>query len=103
MKYPKKTIPDRYWNELNNSGSTVPRNEKTGDVLPFVVGKQYIIVNEETKKELKQLLSDYAVLVFPNQFLGPAELIQTGEIFGTLMPQQLQKFCSTTLSADVSF
>lgn len=42
--------------------------------------------------KLKSLLSEYAVLVFPNQFLGPAELIKAGELFGDLMPQQLQKY-----------
>lgn len=47
-----KTIADRYFNELKN-GSTVPRNEKTGDVLPFKVGKEYIIRNEITKEEIK--------------------------------------------------
>ena len=49
-------------------------------------------LDESTHKQLKALLSQYAVLVFPNQFLGPAELIQAGEIFGPLMPQQLQKY-----------
>lgn len=49
-------------------------------------------LDESTCTQLRTLLSDYAVLVFPNQFLGPAELIKAGEIFGTLMPQQLQKY-----------
>ena len=49
-------------------------------------------LDESACTQLRALLSEYAVLVFPNQFLGPAELIQAGEIFGTLMPQQLQKY-----------
>lgn len=48
----KKTIPARYWEELNNSGHTVPREMKHGTLIPFVVGKNYTIVNEETKEEL---------------------------------------------------
>ena len=47
---------------------------------------------EDVRIKLKSLLSEYAVLVFPRQFLGPAELIHAGEIFGDLMPQQLQKY-----------
>ena len=49
-------------------------------------------LGEDVRAKLKSLFSDYAVLVFPNQFLGPAELVRAGEIFGTLMPQQLQKY-----------
>lgn len=49
-------------------------------------------LDHTTHEQLKALLSQYAVLVFPNQFLGPAELIKAGEIFGELMPQQLQKY-----------
>lgn len=49
-------------------------------------------LDEMVREKLKSLLSDYAVLVFPNQFLGPAELVRAGEIFGNLMPQQLQKY-----------
>jgi taurine dioxygenase len=49
-------------------------------------------LDENTHASLRSLLSEYAVLVFPNQFLGPAELMKAGEIFGTLMPQQLQKY-----------
>lgn len=49
-------------------------------------------LNEDIRVKLKSLLSDYAVLVFPDQFLGPAELVRAGEIFGNLMPQQLQKY-----------
>lgn len=49
-------------------------------------------LDEVTRANLKTLLSDYAVLVFPNQFLGPADLVRAGEIFGTLMPQQIQKY-----------
>lgn len=49
-------------------------------------------LDEDIRVKLKSLLSDYAVLVFPDQFLGPAELVRAGEIFGNLMPQQLQKY-----------
>jgi len=49
-------------------------------------------LDEAIKEKLKSLLSEYAVLVFPEQFLGPADLMRAGEIFGDLMPQQLQKY-----------
>lgn len=51
----KKKIPSRYFNELRDRGHTVPRNEKTGAVLPFKVSKEYTIVNETTKEELKAI------------------------------------------------
>lgn len=51
-KQTKKNIPARYFNELKNSGHTVPRNEKSGEVLPFKVGKNYTIVNPDTKEEI---------------------------------------------------
>lgn len=51
-KQTKKHIPARYFNELKNSGHTVPRDEKTGDVLPFKVGKNYTIINPDTKEEI---------------------------------------------------
>lgn len=51
-KLPKKILSDRYFNELK-SGHTVPRNEKTGEPIPFRVGKEYIIVNKSTKEEIK--------------------------------------------------
>ena len=43
-------------------------------------------LDEAIKEKLKSLLSEYAVLVFPEQFLGPADLMRAGEIFGDLMP-----------------
>jgi taurine dioxygenase len=49
-------------------------------------------LDESTRAQLRAALSQYAVLIFPNQFLGPAELVKAGEIFGALMPQQLQKY-----------
>jgi len=49
-------------------------------------------VNAQVKKELNDSFSQYAVLVFPNQGLEPAELIQFGEIFGRVMEQQLKDF-----------
>ena len=48
--------------------------------------------NAQVKKELNDSFSQYAVLVFPNQGLEPAELIQFGEIFGRVMEQQLKDF-----------
>ena len=52
-------------------------------------------VNAQVKKELNDSFSQYAVLVFPNQGLEPAELIQFGEIFGRVMEQQLKDFVLT--------
>ncbi len=49
-------------------------------------------LDRDTHAKLKSLLSEFAVLVFPKQFLGPADLVRAGEIFGDLMPQQLQKY-----------
>jgi hypothetical protein len=49
---PKKKLSDRYFNELK-SGHTVPRDEKTGEPIPFRVGGNYIIINELTKEELR--------------------------------------------------
>lgn len=48
-----KTIPDRYFDELKSSGHTVPRNETTGEPIPFRVGKEYTIKN--TKGETAQV------------------------------------------------
>ncbi len=48
-----KIIPQRYYNELLNDGHTVPRNEKTGEVLPFKVGGEYNIVCNENKTPIK--------------------------------------------------
>lgn len=47
----KKIIPNRYFNELI-SGHTVPRYNSTGEVMPFTVGENYTIVNQETKEEV---------------------------------------------------
>ena len=50
----KKIIASRYFNELKNAGHTVPRDTRTGDVQTnFSVGKEYTIVNKDTKEELK--------------------------------------------------
>lgn len=49
-------------------------------------------VSDLVRKELNNIFSKYAVLVFPNQNLNPAELIQFGEIFGQVMAQQLKDF-----------
>lgn len=49
----KKQIPYRYFSELKNEGHTVPRNEKTGQVLPFKVGGEYTITNNKTNETLK--------------------------------------------------
>jgi hypothetical protein len=49
-----KTIPLRYFNELKNSGHTVPRDEKTGNILTnFKVGSEYTIGNPENKETVK--------------------------------------------------
>lgn len=50
-KIPKRTIAARYFDELRN-GDTVPRDEKTGDTLSFLVSKNYIIVNADTKEKI---------------------------------------------------
>lgn len=50
-----KKIPNRYFDELKNSGNTVPRNEETGIVLKFLVGHKYIIVNETTKESIQAI------------------------------------------------
>lgn len=49
-------------------------------------------VDQATKTQLQLLLAQYAVLVMPKQYLDPAELVHAGEIFGPLMPQQLEKY-----------
>lgn len=49
----KKVIPQRYFNELKDRQNTVPRNEKTGELIPFKVGKEYTIQAEETKETIK--------------------------------------------------
>lgn len=50
----KKIIAARYFDELKNSGHTVPRDIRTGDVQTnFKVGSDYTIVNKDTKDEIK--------------------------------------------------
>ena len=46
----EKTIPQRYFEVLKNTGHTVARYDKTGEVIPFKVGKEYTIINEGNKK-----------------------------------------------------
>lgn len=46
----KKKIPDQHFNELKNSGHCVPRDEKTGEPIPFKVGNTYVIENAATKE-----------------------------------------------------
>lgn len=48
-----KTIPERYYNELKESGHTVPRDEKTGKILPFKVGGEYNISTSTKAPTLK--------------------------------------------------
>jgi taurine dioxygenase len=49
-------------------------------------------VADDVRHQLQKTLSEYAVLVFPKQFLEPADIVRSGEIFGNLMPQQLKKY-----------
>lgn len=55
-KLTKKEIPANFWECLKVEGHVVPRvggtNADGGNVIPFMVGKNYIIVNAETKEEL---------------------------------------------------
>jgi len=46
----KIKIAQRYFDELVDSGHTVPRDEKTGDTLIFKVGKDYEISTPEVDK-----------------------------------------------------
>ncbi len=48
-----KQIADRYFNELKDNGHTVPRDTKTGEVLPFTVSKEYVIKNKDTGETIK--------------------------------------------------
>lgn len=49
-----KTIPERYFNELKNSGHTVPRYEINGEVITsFKVGKEYKINFEKGGEVIK--------------------------------------------------
>lgn len=43
-------IPDQYFDCLKNSRSVVPRYQQTGEVIPFTVGKEYIIINSSNEK-----------------------------------------------------
>lgn len=43
-------IDDRYYNELVNSGTTVPRDIKTGETLMLGVGEEYIITSSDKSK-----------------------------------------------------
>jgi taurine dioxygenase len=49
-------------------------------------------VDGDTRQELNQLFSRYAVLVFRDQPLTPPQFMQATEIFGDLMDQQIKKF-----------
>ena len=49
-------------------------------------------VADDVRHQLQKTLSEYAVLVFPKQFLEPEDIVRSGEIFGSLMPQQLKKY-----------
>ncbi len=50
-----KKIPLRYFNELKKDGTTVPRNEKTGEVISFIVSKIYNISNDKNKEIIKAI------------------------------------------------
>lgn len=47
-----KTIGDQYYNEIKLSGHGVPRNIKTGEQIPFSVGKDYYIISLLNKEPL---------------------------------------------------
>ncbi|ETF04714.1 hypothetical protein W822_04005 [Advenella kashmirensis W13003] len=46
----------------------------------------------ETREQLNKLFAEHAVLVFRNQYLEPAQFVETGRIFGELMEQQVKQF-----------
>lgn len=49
-----KLIPERYFNELKNSGHTVPRNESNGEIITsFKVGDEYNIGFEKNGETVK--------------------------------------------------
>jgi len=84
-------LPERLASKQNKMTIQIsPISPSFGAQISALDLKEYL--DESTHTQLRALLSEYGVLVFPNQFLGPAELIKAGEIFGTLMPQQLQKY-----------
>jgi len=65
----KNTIIQRYYNELKESGHTVPRNETTREVLPFGVGKEYDIICKEDKTPLRAICTQncpYHLKLIPN-------------------------------------
>lgn len=49
----KRKIDIEYFNQIKNSGHTVPRDKKTGNVLSFAVGKHFEITNNENDEVLK--------------------------------------------------
>ncbi|MDC1319459.1 TauD/TfdA family dioxygenase [Litorivicinus sp.] len=49
-------------------------------------------VSQAVLMELRGLLDQYAVLIFPQQYLSPDEFVRAGRIFGSLLPQQLKKY-----------
>lgn len=49
-------------------------------------------VTAETREQLNKLFAEHAVLVFRNQYLEPAQFVETGRIFGELMEQQVKQF-----------
>jgi taurine dioxygenase len=49
-------------------------------------------LDAETKASLQRLLADRSVVVFRSQRLAPPEFMQAAEVFGELMPQQVERF-----------
>lgn len=49
-------------------------------------------VAAEAREQLNKLFAEHAVLVFRNQYLKPAQFVETGRIFGELMEQQVKQF-----------
>lgn len=48
-----RRIEPNYFDELLHRNNTVPRDKKTGDVLSFVVGKEYTITDGLRKARVK--------------------------------------------------